>query len=204
MKQITMILVAALVALAPVYAQTKKESRSARREASAAARMLKREGFKALELGSMESLLEKYFLKVNSGCSQVIGTADGCMSTNLAKVTALSNAASEYAMLAGGDVRGRIVSSTSSLTGQQIDNVVASFERLVCKDIRGELVSYVTAVRDRRGSVTARIYCIVDVDAAYLVRKRAMELALEEQALAEKYGSQVSDWIDDGFNKARY
>lgn len=203
MKRFAILMVAALVALAPAQAQSKKELRSARKQASVAARTLRLEGYKALELGSLQSLLERYFLKIDAGCGQVIGTADGCMSTNLAKVTALSNAASEYAMLAGGMVRGRIVTSTSSLTGQQLDNVVASFERLVAKEIRGELVPYVTAVRDRRGSVAARIYCIVDVDAAQQARRRAMEIALEEQALAEKYGTQVSDWIYDGFNKAR-
>lgn len=203
MKRLAILMAAALVALAPMYAQTKKEARSARKEASAAARTLRHEGYKALELGTMQSLLEKYFLKVNAGCGQVIGTADNCMSTNLAKITALSNAASEYAMLAGGMVRGRIVTSTSSLTGQQLDNVVASFERLVAKEIRGELVPYVTAIRDNRGSISARVYCIVDVDVAHQARRRALEIALEEQALAEKYGTQVSDWIDDGFNKAR-
>lgn len=203
MKRFAILMVAALVALAPAQAQSKKEARDARKDAYAATRTLRLEGYRTLELGSMQKLLEKYFLKVNAGCGQIIGTADDCMTTNLAKVTALSNAASEYAMLAGGNVRGRIVTSTSSLTGQQLDNVVASFERLVAKEIRGELVPYVTAVRDRRGSVSARVYCIVDVDAAHKARRRAMEIALEEQSLAEQYGTQVSDWIDDGFNKAR-
>ena len=203
MKRFAILMVAALVALAPAQAQSKKEARDARKDAYAATRTLRLEGYRTLELGSMQKLLEKYFLKVNAGCGQIIGTADDCMTTNLAKVTALSNAASEYAMLAGGNVRGRIVTSTSSLTGQQLDNVVASFERLVAKEIRGELVPYVTAVRDRRGSVSACVYCIVDVDAAHKARRRAMEIALEEQSLAEQYGTQVSDWIDDGFNKAR-
>ena len=198
-----MILAAALVALAAVYAEpASKEVRSARREAAAAARTLKRGGYKPLELGNLESRLEGYFLKVNAGCPQIVGTADNCLSTNLAKVTALSNAANEYAMLAGGEVRGRIVGSTSSLTGQQIDNIVSSFERLVEKEIRGELVPYVTAVRDHRGRVSARVYCIVDADEASRLRRRAMELALEEQALAQKYGSCVSEWIDEGFAKA--
>ena len=123
------------------------------------------------------------------------------MSTNLAQVTALSNAATQYALLSGGEVRGRIISSTTSLTGQQVDNIVSSFERLVEKNIRGELVPYVTAVREKRGRITARVYCIVDLDTASRLRRQAMEIALEEQSLASRYGSMISDWIDEGFAK---
>ena len=203
MKKLAMILMALLVAFAPVYGQTKSDINTARKEASAAAKALKRDGFKAIELGDIKTRLEKYFLKVNAGCAQVIGVAENCMSTNLAQVTALANAANQYALLAGGDVRGRILSSTNSLSGQQVDNIVSSFERLVEKDIRGELVPYITAVREKRGRYAVKAYCIVDLDAAYQVRRRAMEIALEEQALAEQYGSMVSAWIDEGFNKVQ-
>ena len=201
MKKALTMMIAALLALAPVFGQNRADLKSAKKDAASAAKMLKREGFKPVELGDIKTRLEKYFIKVNAGCAQVIGVADNCMSTNLAQVTALSNAATQYAMLAGGEVRGRIVSSTTSLTGQQVDNIVSSFERLVEKDIRGELVPYVTAVREKKGRITARVYCIVDIDAAAQLRRRALEIALEEQSLAEKYGSMVSNWIDEGFNK---
>lgn len=203
MKKIALIASMMLMAAMPAIGQTKSELKAARKEAKAAAKLLKRDGFKPIELGDAQTRLEKYFLKVNAGCAQVIGVAENCMSTNLAQVTALSNAASQYAMLAGGDVRGRIVSSATSLTGQQVDNIVSSFERLVEKNIRGELVPYITAVRNKRGSIAARAYCIVDVDAAYQLRRRALKIALEEQSLAEQYGSRVSEWIDAGFNKGQ-
>ena len=203
MKKIALIASMMLMAAMPALCQTKSELKAARKEAKAAAKLLKRDGFKPLELGDVQTRLEKYFLKVNAGCAQVIGVAENCMSTNLAQVTALSNAANQYAMLAGGDVRGRIVSSTTSLTGQQVDNIVSSFERLVEKDIRGELVPYITALRNDKGNIAARAYCIVDMDAAYQLRRRALEIALEEQSLAEQYGSRVSEWIDAGFNKGQ-
>jgi len=203
MKKIALIATMMLMAGMPVFGQTKGELNAARKEAKAAAKMLKRDGFKPIELGDAQTRLEKYFLKVNAGCAQVIGVAENCMSTNLAQVTALSNAANQYALFAGGDVRGRIVSSTTSLTGQQVDNIVSSFERLVEKEIRGELVPYITAVRNKKGSIAARAYCIVDLDAAYQLRRRALEIALEEQSLAGEYGSRVSEWIDEGFNKGQ-
>jgi hypothetical protein len=201
-KKLAMI-AAALVAFAPVFGQNKSDIKAARKGASAAAKNLKRDGFKAMELGNIQTHLEKYFLKVNAGCAQIVGVAENCVSTNLAQVTALANAANQYAMLAGGDLRGRILSSTNSLSGQQVDNIVSSFERLVEKDIRGELVPYITAVREKKGLYAVRAYCIVDIDAAYQVRRRAMEIALEEQALAGQYGSLVSEWIDEGFKKGQ-
>jgi len=209
MKRIITLAVAVLVALAPACAQplsaeniSKKDAKAARREARAAERQLRRDGYRTVELGSLSSRLEGYFLKTSSGCRQVVGTADGCISLNLAKLTALANASNEYAILEGGDVRGRIASSASNLSGAQMDNLVASFERLVEKEIRGELIPWVTCYRMMDGVYDVRTYCIVDVDSAMKARRRAMELALEEQALAEKYGTLVSDWIDEGFWKA--
>ena len=198
MNRFLMIAVALLLAAAPLCGQSRSDERAARKEAAAAAKTLRREGFKPMELGDIRTRLEKYFLKVGAGCAQVIGVAENCMSTNLAQVTALSNAATQYALLSGGEVRGRILSSTTSLT---VDNLVSSFERLVEKNIRGELVPYVTAVREKRGRITARVYCIVDLDTASRLRRQAMEIALEEQSLASRYGSMVSDWIDEGFAK---
>ena len=201
MKKILIIMAAALVALAPMSAQTRKDSRNARNDAASAARALKKEGYKTLEAGNVETRFEKYFLKVNAGCREVVGTSEGCISLNLAKITALSNAANEYAITSGGSVRGRIVSSASSLTTQQIDNIVASFERLVEKNIGGELIPYVVAYRTKKGVTSARAYCLVDITEAYRAKKEAMEMALAEQKLAEQYGSMVSDWIDEGFEK---
>ena len=199
MKRIVLFLVAALVALAPVSAQSRQELRAAKKEAAEAAKRLKRDGYKPVELGDIQTRLEKYFLKTYAGCAQVIGIAENCISTNLGQVTALANAANQYALLAGGDIRGRMTSSITNMNGQQMDNLVSSFERLVEKEIRGELIPYVTAVRERRGVYSVRAYCIIDEDAAAQVRRRALMTALEEQKLAEQYGSMVSNWIDEGF-----
>lgn len=199
MKRIVLFLVAALVALAPVSAQSRQELRAAKKEAAEAAKRLKRDGYKPVELGDIQTRLEKYFLKTYAGCAQVIGVAENCISTNLGQVTALANAANQYALLAGGNIRGRMTSSITNMNGQQMDNLVSSFERLVEKEIRGELIPYVTAVRERRGVYSVRAYCIIDEDAAAQVRRRALMTALEEQKLAEQYGSMVSNWIDEGF-----
>ena len=202
MKKIFLIAAAALVALAPLSAESKKDQRDARKEAAAAAKTLKRDGYKPLELGDIQTRLEKYFIKTYDSCEQVVGTAENCMSSNLAQVTALANAANKYAINAGGAVRGRMVSSTSTLSNAQVDNLVASFERLVEIEIKGELVPYVLAVKEKRGVHSARAYCLVDIDGCLKAKMRAMQAALQEQALLEQYGSSVSDWIGEGFKPA--
>ncbi len=199
MRRIILFAAAALVALAPLSAQSRQDLRAAKKEAAEAAKALKRDGYKPIELGNVQTRLEKYFLKTYAGCAQVIGIAENCMSTNMGQVTALANAANQYAILAGGDIRGRMASNITTMNGQQMDNLVSSFERLVEKEIRGELIPYVTAVRERRGAYSVRAYCMIDEDAAAQVRRRALMTALEEQKLAEQYGSMVSNWIDEGF-----
>lgn len=202
MKKLLLVLAAALVALAPIDAQDRKVVRSAQKDAQSAAKAIRKDGYRTLELGDAETRLQAYFLKVYEGGTEIVGTAEGCISTNLAKITALTNAANEYAIREGGVIRGRIISGASNITGEQLDNLVASFERLVQAQIRGQLVPYVTCIRDARGSYSARIYCIVDENAVKSAKSRAMEQALEEQSLAEEYGSMVSEWISEGFVNA--
>lgn len=202
MKKLIIIAAALLVAVSPLEAQTKQELRIAKSEAASAEKSIRKEKFKMVELGDINSRLEEFFLKVNSGCTQVVGLADGCVSGNLAKLTALNNAAVEYASNAGGTVRGRITSDASTISGEQLDAIVAAYERLVLKEIKGELVPFITLMRsDKKGGYDARVYCIVDQESVHKARIRAMELALEETRMAERYGSQISEWIDEGFEK---
>lgn len=191
-----------LVAAFTLDAQTKSEIKSAKSEASSAVREIKKQKFQMVELGDVQKRMEHYFIKVNAGCPQVAGIAEGCSTANLAKVSALNNAINEYATNSGGFVRGRIASEANTITEDQLDAIVAAYERLVCKELKGELVPYMTFIRkNKKGLYDARVYCVVDVDLAHNARLKSMEFALEESKLAEKYGSQISDWIDEGFEK---
>lgn len=205
MKKLLSILVvsaiAILVAATPVFAQSNKDVKAAKKEAKTAAKQLKKEGFKLLELGDIEVQLGDYLVKAKSGQKQIVGTADDCMSVNLGKTTALNNAINEYATLSGGMVKGRITSNTSNISGQQVDDIVAAYERLVLKEIKGEIQTCVTLVRENKKHFDVRVYCLVDYDAAHAARMKAMRLALEELELTQAYGSKVSDWIDEGLKK---
>ena len=204
MKRLIIIAAALLVAAAPLPAQTKKEIQSARSEAASAAKDIRKDHYKMVELGDVKDRLEQFFLKVNAGCPQIVGISGGCITANLAKMTAINNAANEYASNAGGTVRGRITSDASTISGEQADALVAAYERLVLKEIKGELVPFITFMRQgKKGGYDVRVYCIVDYDMAHQARLHAMQRALEETRMAEMYGSQVSDWIDEGFAKVQ-
>lgn len=194
-------MLAALVAIAPVAAQSSKDVRAAKKEAKTAAKQLKKEGFKLLELGDLQMQLQDYLVRAKAGCKQIVGTADNCMSINLGKTTALNNAINEYATLSGGVVKGRITTNTSNISGQQADDIVAAYERLVLKEIKGEIQTCITLVRQNKKNYDVRVYCLVDYDAAHAAKMKAMQLALEELNLAQQYGSAISDWIDEGLEK---
>lgn len=201
MKKIAIMMLMAFVAMGPIAAQSSKVVKAAKKEAKASVKQLKKEGFKMLELGDMQMQLQDYLVRAKSGCKQVVGTADDCMSINLGKTTALNNAINEYATLSGGVVKGRITTNTSSISGQQADDIVAAYERLVLKEIKGEIQTCVTLVRENKKTYDVRVYCLVDHDAAHAAKMKAMQLALEELNLAQQYGSAISDWIDEGLEK---
>lgn len=202
MKKIIIFTTALLIAAVSLSAQTKGELKSIKYEASAAARSIRKEKFKMVELGNIKDRLEQYFLKVNSGCQQVVGLSEGCVTANLAKISAINNAANDYASNAGGTIRGRITSEANTISEEQTDALVAAYERLVLKEIKGELIPFITLMRqNKKGGYDVRIYCIVDYETAHQARLCAMQRALEESQLAQKYGSQISNWVDEGFNK---
>lgn len=200
-KYFVFIAAALLVAASPLQAQTKSELKSIRKEAQKTSKKLTKEGFRMLEVGLLEDRMADYLVKVHNGCTQLVGTAEGCMSINLGKVTALNNAANEYATLSGGLVKGRLTTSVNKLTELQADDLVGAYERLVYKKIQGEIISPIILVKKTKAGYDVRAYCLVDYDASLIAQKSAFQKAIEEAGLAQEYGSQLSEWIDEGFAK---
>lgn len=199
MKRIILIVIAAVIAISPVHAQSRREVKAAKKEAKLATKQLKSDGFKLLELGDLRLQLENFLIKAKTGNKQIIGTADDCISINLGKTIALNNALVEYANLSGGIVKGRITSDASNVNGQQADNLVAAYERLVLKEIKGEVQTYVTLIREEKKTFDVRVYCLVDFDSAHAAKMKAMEQALEELDLSQQYGSKTAEWVGEGW-----
>lgn len=203
MKRFIIIALMALTAVsAQLSAKESKEAKNAAKAAKETVKALRKDGFRPIEYGDGTTTLERYFVKVNEGCQGFVGTADDCISINLAKISAQTNIANEYALSTGGRLRGRVTNSVSRLGGEQLDDIVAAYERLINFIIKGELHTCATFIKtDKNGRFSARIFCIVDSDAAHQARLIAMQRSLEETNLAEAYGSMVSEWIDEGMMK---
>lgn len=199
MKKVLVMAIVSLIAVSPVMAQTKQEIKSAKKESMITAKKLKNEGYRLLELGDMQLQLQNYLTKARSGCRQIVGTAESCRTINLGKTTALNNAINEYATMSGGTVKGRITSNTSNINGTQVDDIIAAYERLILKEIKGEIQTCVTLIKENKKNFDIKVYCLVDYDAAHTARMKAMSLALEELKLSQEYGSNISDWINEGF-----
>lgn len=197
MKKILFILAAVLVAVAPVSAQSKAALKSAKKSAKVA----QAEGYTLLESGDMVYRMAQHLQKVYDGYEEITATAEGKRSTNLAKSIARNNALNEYAEKARSIVKGRVASDMSDLNDVQKENFVAAYERLVLSELKGEVKTSYTLVRENKKTNTydVKLVCLIDAEGAHKAHLNALNRAAEEQKLAQQYGSNISNWIQEGF-----
>ena len=120
---------------------------------------------------------------------------------------ALQNACAYYASLAGSKLKGRIVSdlaaNASGDLSAEFDKFYAAYERLVEKEIKGEIqASFSLLKKNANGSNELQTFFVINEDAATKARIRAWENAARESEVAQKYAKEVSDFIKEGFDTA--
>lgn len=196
LKKIISVVIASVIAFTSLCAQSKREIKAIEKEAKTIVRQFEKEGFKFLELGNQQELVENYLYGARLGYTQIIGTATESRSLNLGKNAALTNAINEHVSVISAEVTGRISSNSSSIDGKEREDIIAAFERNAHSTVRGEVRTCFTLIRERKNRYDVRVYCLVDYDAAHAAHMRAMKMALEELELAQEYGDALSDWID--------
>jgi hypothetical protein len=205
MKKILLLLGIVMLAAAPLSAQTNKQSRLAKKEAKKAVKEAEKEGYKMLEVGDLQMRIASHLEKVYAGTAfQIVNTAEGKKSVNMAKTIARNNVLNEHAESARSIVKGRVTSDMHDVNSVQSENFVAAYERLVLAELNGEVrVSY-TLVRynKKQNNYDVKLVCLVDYDAAHQAHLNAIKRAAEQQELAQKYGSKISEWINEGFVKS--
>ena len=205
MKKILLLLGIVMLAAAPLNAQTNKQSRLAKKEAKKAVKEAEKEGYKMLEVGDLQMRIANHLEKVYAGTAfQIVNTAEGKKSVNMAKTIARNNVLNEHAESARSIVKGRVTSDMHDVNSVQSENFVAAYERLVLAELNGEVrVSY-TLVRynKKQNNYDVKLVCLVDYDAAHQAHLNAIKRAAEQQELAQKYGSKISEWINEGFVKS--
>ena len=121
-----------MVAVTPLYAQSNKELRQISKDAKVAAKEAEKEGYKMLEPGNLESEIAKHLTRRASGeVFEIVNSVNGKKSVNMAKSQARNNALNEHAESARSLVQGRVTSDMQDISGEQAENIVAAYERLV-------------------------------------------------------------------------
>lgn len=206
-KTIQLLLVIGMLFACPVAnAQNKVLEKALKKEYKQKMKEYKKENWKLFASSrSLDVALLKHYEKLNENenAREISGVATKFKSKNVGKQMAMNSACVTYAQQAGSHVKGRVV---SDMAGDGIDvekefeHFYAAYERLVEKEIKGELQESYSVIRENGdGTYEMQTFFIVDEEAASAARVRAFEQAMRESAAAQKHATMVSDFIKEGF-----
>ncbi|MBQ8607265.1 MAG: hypothetical protein IJ417_03635 [Bacteroidaceae bacterium] len=207
MKKILMFLLVACMAAPMVYSQNKALEKARKKEFKTKMKEYKKEGWKLFASSrSLDVALLTHYDKLNTmgeDAFEVTGIASKFKSKNVGKQMAQNSACVSYASQAGSHVKGRVISDLFGdgvdPTGE-FDRFYAAYERLVEKEIKGELMESYSVIRENGdGTYELQTFFIVSEAAASKARMRAYENALKESEAAQRYGNKVADFVREGF-----
>lgn len=210
MKKIIIFIIAAILCMPAIEANSNKELQKALKKEYKAKRKELKKGKWELFASSrtLEVALLQHYEKLNSlgeNGYEVVGVASRFKSKNVGHQQAINNACLTYAQQAGSYLKGRIVSDMAGNgddTSAEFDHFYAAYERLVEKEIKGEMVesfSIIRCIDKKTGEYEMQTFFIIDESAATRARIRAMENALKESEAAQKYAQKVSDFVNEAF-----
>ena len=202
-----MTLLLALCLLAPLSAQNKVLEKRLKKEYKTKIKEYEKEGWKLF--GSSRSLdvaLLMHYDKLTAlgeDGKELVGIASRFKSKNVGKQMAINSACVTYAQAAGSHVKGRVVSELAGDgidTAGEIDKFYAAYERLVEKEIRGEMSESYAIIRSiGNGEYEMQVYFIISEHAASEARIRAFEDAAKESEVARQHAKQVANFVREGF-----
>lgn len=207
MKKIILVIMA-ICLIAPVAdAQNKQLEKRQKQEYKTKMKEYKKDNWKLFGSSrSLDVVLLTHYDKLNNlgeDGREVLGIASRFKSKNVGKQMAINNACLTYAQSAGSHVKGRVVSDMAGdgvETDAEFDHFYAAYERLVEKEIKGEMSESYSIIRDNGdGTFEMQVYFIVSESAATKARIRALENAAKESAAAQKYAEKVADFVREGF-----
>ncbi len=203
-----MLLMVVCLVIPSVNAQNKTLEKARKKEYKSKMKEYKTEGWKLF--GSSRSLdvaLLTHYDKLNTlgdDGREIVGTATKFKSKNIGMQMSINNACATYAQQAGSHVKGRVMSDMSgdgTDADTEFDKFYAAYERLVEKEIKGEMQQSYAIIRDNGdGTFEMQVYFIVNEKAASLARIRALDYAAKESEAAQQYAKKVSDFVKEGFS----
>lgn len=206
-KVLTILMAICLLLPAAAVAQNKALEKAMKKEKKEKMKEYKKENWKLF--GSSRSLevalLSHYDKLTNLGDDgrEVMGVATKFKSKNVGHQMAINNACITYSQQAGSSLKGLVVSDLSGdgvNAETEFDNFYAAYERLVEKEIKGEMQESYSIIRDNGdGTFELQSYFIVSESAASKARIRALENAMKESEAAQRHAEKISAFVRDGF-----
>ena len=204
-----MLILAVIFMVPAVEAENKQLQKALNKEYKAKMKEYKKEKWKLFGSSrTLEVALLQHYDQLNSlgeDAHEVVGIASRFKSKNVGHQQAINNACITYAQQAGSHLKGRVVSDIAANgddTSAEFDHFYAAYERLVEKEIKGEMsesYSIIRCIDPKTGEYEMQTYFIVNESAATRARIRAMENALKESEAAQRYAQKVSDFVKEGF-----
>ena len=192
---------AALLALASVnltYAQSKQDLKTAKNRA----KELTKEGWTCESSEGMATSLAYMFNKKHNGGYQEFAADGNGKSLNAAKAKARNNAINEYVEYSKSIVKARIASELNDVAGEEQENYIGAYERLIVKELQDGIFHAPNVVL-YKGSYEARLYYLIDNNAAEKAVRNAMKQAAEESGLAHNHAEGISGFINSGLESLK-
>ena len=210
MRKLLVILMAVLLAAPIETVSAQKMSKAIKKEYKTKMKQLKKEKWELY--GSSRTLdvtLAKFYeaLDANPNVREIMGNAARFKSKTVGHQSAINDACRTYAQQCGSIVKGRVDSDLASDgedVNSEFDHFYAAYERLVEKEIQGELQEKFSIIReiDKEKGVSIyemQTYFLVDEEAASKARIRAYEQAVKESEAAQKMATKIGDFVKAGF-----
>lgn len=209
MKKIILLILAVVLMVPAVEAQNKQLQKAQKIEYKQKIKEYKKGKWQLFASSrTLEVALLSHYDKLNSSgedVREVVGIASRFKSKNVGHQQAINNACITYAQQAGSYLKGRVVSDVSGNgddTSAEFDHFYAAYERLVEKEIKGEMsesYSIIRSLESKSDEFEMQSFFIVNESAATRARIRAMENAMKESEAAQRYARKVSDFVKEGF-----
>lgn len=199
----------ALAFLIPAVADAKTPLEKVREKAyKTKLKEYKKGGWEPLGSKPMDLVLLEHYdrlAQLGPNGHEVEGISSKSKSKNLGKQAAINNAVITYGQEAGSTLQGRVVSDMSSNgvdPSGEFENFFAAYERLVEKEIRGEMQPSYSIIHDNGdGTYEVRCYFIVEENAAQKARLRALEEAMKNSEIAAEHANKISDFVKQGLDE---
>lgn len=210
MKKIVMLLIAAFCAFGTIGAYAadldKALSKELNKEYKKKLKQYKKEKWQVVGSRTLEVSLLMHYKKLNNpeeDANEIIGMSRA-KSKNNGYQMAANNAYISYANQAGSALKGRVMSDVfadgATMEGE-FDHFFAAYERLVEREIKGEMIESFALIRTNPESYEYQVFFIVSENAAAKARMRALKNALQESEAAQRYADQLSKFVNEGFKQ---